>query len=409
MCKMRKIAKCGRGFKAACAFASKEPVPERAPMAMPSLRWAFLAFLILQPGLVYAQRSSLSDESLCTTGPSTAFESRIEHCSSIIDSGRFSGEYLASIFASRGIANRLKGDYQKSVSDHTNAIRLAPLSNYYFNRGVTYRAMGQNEKAIVDYTDSIRMNPRNPAAYLNRANALYAENETKSAIKDYTISYLLSGDRRALLGRGLALIREDKLKGARLDFEQIIKRDPSHVLARQQVKLIDDLIAAKSAPQKCGNEPYCELKSALKPLIGKQSAPSIILLGRAGALTRGDLFTFDVELGNQSAHIHVAYFQADGSVVHLVQNDKLNQKTLDPRSKIRFGDGKDGMPAFRVSPPFGDELVMVIASRYPLFAVARPQIENQRKFIEALMPLLKRQSGSNSLFAAYSSVTTKDR
>ena len=63
------------------------------------------------------------------------------------------------------------------------------------------------------------------------------------------------------------------------------------------------------------------------------------------------------------SHLHVAYFQADGTVVHLVQSDANNLFTYDNHTKLLFGDGREGRPTFRVKAPFGPEMVVVIGRR----------------------------------------------
>ena len=70
--------------------------------------------------------------------------------------------------------------------------------------------------------------------------------------------------------------------------------------------------------------------------------------------------------------------------VNLVQSDSLTLFTLPARSKMRFGDGRDGRPRFTVSPPFGNEMIVAIASKCPLFAKDRPLVETEREFLTAL-------------------------
>ena len=50
---------------------------------------------------------------------------------------------------------------------------------------------------------------------------------------------------------------------------------------------------------------------------------------------------------------------------------------------LRAGDGRDGGPRFTIGPPFGDEMIIALAARSPLFAQARPQGEAERDFLSA--------------------------
>ena len=58
----------------------------------------------------------------------------------------------------------------------------------------------------------------------------------------------------------------------------------------------------------------------------------------------------------------------------------------DLRVQVRliFGDGREGRAKFTVSAPFGREMIVAVASRSPLFAGKRPQVETEREFLTAL-------------------------
>lgn len=97
-----------------------------------------------------------------------------------------------------------------------------------------------------------------------------------------------------------------------------------------------------------------------------------------------DLFAFSVVAPDFSTHLHLSYFQADGSVVHLSQSAGDQLRTLLPRQRVTMGDGKAGRPAFKVSGPFGDEMLLAISTKSPLFTEARPTVEEERDFLSAL-------------------------
>ena len=66
----------------------------------------------------------------------------------------------AQAYYSRGFAYREKGDFDKAIADHTEAIRLNPkYASAYHNRGTTYSKKGDHDKAIADYTEAIRLEP----------------------------------------------------------------------------------------------------------------------------------------------------------------------------------------------------------------------------------------------------------
>ena len=59
-----------------------------------------------------------------------------------------------------GAAYGNKGEYDRAISDFTEAIRLDPkLASAYYNRGIAYENKGEHDKAIADYTEAIRLEP----------------------------------------------------------------------------------------------------------------------------------------------------------------------------------------------------------------------------------------------------------
>ena len=60
-------------------------------------------------------------------------------------------------------------DYDRSIADFTEAIRLNPrMSDYYHkDRGCAYHGKNDYDRAIADFTESIRLNPKFAAAYYN--------------------------------------------------------------------------------------------------------------------------------------------------------------------------------------------------------------------------------------------------
>jgi tetratricopeptide (TPR) repeat protein len=87
---------------------------------------------------------------------------------------------------SRGRAFHNKGEFVKALADFTEAIRLDPKEgSSFYNRGVTYQALGEFEKAIADFTQAIRRDPQLMYAYNNRANLLEKQGAYDKAIADY--------------------------------------------------------------------------------------------------------------------------------------------------------------------------------------------------------------------------------
>jgi tetratricopeptide (TPR) repeat protein len=74
-----------------------------------------------------------------------------------------------------------KGNYDRAISDYTEAIRLKPnYAKAYYNRGNAYREKGDYDRAISDYNEAIRLNPKDANAYHSRGVAYYHKGEEEA-------------------------------------------------------------------------------------------------------------------------------------------------------------------------------------------------------------------------------------
>jgi tetratricopeptide (TPR) repeat protein len=85
----------------------------------------------------------------------------------------------------RGNAAIEKKEYDKAISDYTEAIRLKPdAADAYYNRGIAYDDKNEHDKAISDYTEAIRLKPDAASAYYNRGLAFREKSDYDKAISD---------------------------------------------------------------------------------------------------------------------------------------------------------------------------------------------------------------------------------
>lgn len=130
--------------------------------------------------------------------------------------------------------------------------------------------------------------------------------------------------------------------------------------------------------------PQCEVLLTLDPWLVGGGELAVSIAEGAPERRAGEAMPIKVVTPAWPSYVNVAYIQADGSVLHLVQTDPANLRTLSPRRDLAFGDGAEGRSTFRASAPFGAEMAVVIASSSPLFADARPRKETERDFLTAL-------------------------
>ena len=88
-------------------------------------------------------------------------DEQIAACTRAIQSGRWSGQGLARLYASRGIAYRAKGDLDSAMADYDEVMRLDPkLATAYRNRGIEYLYRGNLAKALADVIQASEFNPK---------------------------------------------------------------------------------------------------------------------------------------------------------------------------------------------------------------------------------------------------------
>ena len=161
-------------------------------------RVAAKCFSSILAGILLAGASALAqtpqERRWCEGEDVATTDQRIEGCSAVIKAGREKGEKLAEAFNNRGVAHRLKGEYDRAIQDYNQAIRLdAKFAMAFNNRGVAYDKKGEYDRAIQDYEQSIKLKP-SPEAHLNRGNAHLGKSQYDHAIDDYNQAIKLKAD-----------------------------------------------------------------------------------------------------------------------------------------------------------------------------------------------------------------------
>jgi tetratricopeptide (TPR) repeat protein len=80
------------------------------------------------------------------------------------------------------------GEFEKSISDRTEAIRLNPDEWIIYCRGLTYFENEDYDEAIADFTEAIRLNPQGDHFYECRGDAYKKKGELDKAVSDYIMS-----------------------------------------------------------------------------------------------------------------------------------------------------------------------------------------------------------------------------
>jgi serine/threonine protein kinase len=122
----------------------------------------------------------------------------------------------------------------------------------------------------------------------------------------------------------------------------------------------------------------------------------------------GEPLMLDVSAPLFRSYLYVDYHFHDGYVVHLLPDQRSGPVRLDAGEWLSLGERGDWI----VSPPFGQEMIAVIASPVPLFADIRQGHESDGDYLAALNERLKADSTGTEgrpVTADFLFITTKPR
>jgi|GEM_PF-1916947 len=120
----------------------------------------------------------------------------------------------------------------------------------------------------------------------------------------------------------------------------------------------------------------------------------------------GERFMINI-LPEKDAYLQVDYYQVDGKVVHLLPNPHESNFVEGGKP---FIIGKSGSAyEFIVEAPFGEELLMVVASQEPILAVYFDIVEPAEPYLKRLARNLRKQRTKGLMAGAHYIVLTKAR
>ncbi|WP_374411275.1 C1 family peptidase [Novosphingobium colocasiae] len=135
--------------------------------------------------------------------------------------------------------------------------------------------------------------------------------------------------------------------------------------------------------------PQCEAESTLATAIRAggvqlqvQSEAGVVKPGDPVVMTKGDRFTLRAATTAARPFLSIIYLQNDGSAVELYRG-KPGVNGARQRAVV-IGNGEPEGMQFEVSPPYGSEILLAIASNAPLFGNAMTTYETEREFLSTL-------------------------
>ncbi len=140
----------------------------------------------------------------------------------------------------RGNVYRSIGNYDRAISDYTEAIRAETLAGYrdarlapiYLNRGLAHFSKPDLDRAIADYTEAIRLDRKFARPYHARGNAYRRQGNFDSAIRDYSKAFRHDpSDSGARSNRGFLNYMMGHYSPAASDLAYYVEKDPNYAYA----------------------------------------------------------------------------------------------------------------------------------------------------------------------------------
>lgn len=159
--------------------------------------------------------------------------------------------------------------------------------------------------------------------------------------------------------------------------------------------------------------PHCEVVALLKAYRARnvdrrQGLEVTPTTGHTDRFIEDEHVTVKLKQANYDGYLYVDYYTVDGTVVHLFPN-----KT-EPDSGRVIVDGETFVVGERghkweIGPPFGQELITVISSPVPLYAVERPEFEQASVYLPKLRDMLEANRANDKLAANFLFMQTEPK
>jgi hypothetical protein len=156
----------------------------------------------------------------------------------------------------------------------------------------------------------------------------------------------------------------------------------------------------------------CDLLKVLGPYwsANRQSGrpASVHTRSQAMRLTEGEPLIVDLMTPGFDSYVNVDYFTLDGSVVHLLPNQRSRDNQAPPNYTATIGSMGDWI----VGKPFGSEMIVLLVAPAPLFDTARPDSEARSEYLRAVdkrLAALAAKYGREKVAVDMFQITTQPR
>jgi len=208
---------------------------------------SFIAAIFML-GVGFASPAHADDFDICRKASG---DEAIAACSRAIASDKFQGTTLARLYDKRAFEFSNKRDYDGTIADLNEAIRLDPkFAVAYDRRAFAYNAKGDYDRAIADLNEAIRLNPKFAVAYNNRGIAHSKKGDYERAIADLSEAIRLDPKYvPARFSRARAYELNKDFADALADFRSALALAPDDKYAADAVRRMEQKLAARAEPK----------------------------------------------------------------------------------------------------------------------------------------------------------------
>ncbi len=126
-----------------------------------------------------------------------------------------------------------------------------------------------------------------------------------------------------------------------------------------------------------------------------------------GVYREAEFIEFRIETPEFASYVYLDYYQIDGNVVHILPAPGGEGASIPAGTALTIGVPGEGL-TYEIFPPFGRELLVLMASPKPLFDEPRREFEFAPLYLDALGEGVAalRQEGGDSLAVVYRAIQT---
>lgn len=184
-----------------------------------------------------------------------------------------------------------------------------------------------------------------------------------------------------------------------------VSRADDLAAVKQRIEAVEGVKQAKADVQ-LRIWPHCEVVKVLAPYKARNADAGFGLAitpstGHSDRFIEGENVIVKLRQAGYEGYLYVDYFTVNGDVAHIYPNTGEPDSGRVLRAAEEFEVGATPARTWTVCPPFGQELITVIASPTPLFQEAPEEIQAAQDYLPLLKRTLDAQRGNAKVVASY--------